>query len=321
MSKRTGPIVLLSAGFFFLLTLVPGSSVFASDQEELAVKRDEVRDSDFFYEAAWETDYRHALARSNHWKVLIFAYFTPSYESLAHCKAIEKDVLTGAEFAEFGKSFSLYCNIFSKVSKDPNQGMIFEKGGADWPYVAVLDGKGRVLAAHDGEYTLDRFKETAEKARKVAAEFDGLEKRAAKGDQQASRALLLARIELGHLPSTEARAGLARIADLGEKERDRLEVLVGNKEYSEVFGAYAKNWIDESKAVTRYQDLQKSGAALPTNQAALFWRFMAEKSMARGEKKVAELAIDLLSSLDIRDAEFKERMKRSVEQLRRGTGN
>ena len=102
-------------------------------------------------------------------------------------------MLSQPEFPSFADDVVLFCHVTSHVGSDPYQGLLQEKGGGGFPYLAFLDDKGEVIAAHDGPRTLEAFRSTAGTVR----EYRDLLEKAESGDAEAKTALFFCRIDLG----------------------------------------------------------------------------------------------------------------------------
>lgn len=229
--------------------------------------------------------------------------------------ALEKSVLLEKQFAEFGKSISLYCNIISKLDSDPHQGMILRKKGFSLPYIAILDAKGQLLTPHRGPNTVQGFQDSVRQAEKVAKELSDLEKRFADGDVEAGSTLLERRLDLRHFSADVAGKKLEKFKGLDSKRRAHLKALVGRAAYGELFAAHVGKTISTAKAIARYRKLIKSGAKPAPTEAATFWYLLAQDSLARKDLRSFETAIEHMKSLEVDDPQLTQHIESAIGQL------
>ncbi len=104
-------------------------------------------------------------------------------------------------FQKWAKGVVLFSHITSRVDGEKYPNLLSEKGGRGFPYLVFLDAEGNVLAKHEGPRTVDGFAATT----KSIGAFLELKEKAASGDEGAQFDYLLARIELGHLSSDDAK--------------------------------------------------------------------------------------------------------------------
>ena len=83
----------------------------------------------------------------------------------------------------------------SMVDDEPYPDLLQEKGGTGFPYLAVLDADGEVIAPHNGARTVEAFAKTVA----AAAKYQGLKKRFESGDQEAAADYLKVGLDLGTL--------------------------------------------------------------------------------------------------------------------------
>lgn len=315
MAFRMGKRGWLSGICGLLLGALVASVGNAESQEDLARKRDEKQDRDFFYRGAWEVDYPHALARARHWKKPLFAYFTRSDRPDPIGEEIEDRVFVSDEFVELSESLSLYCNLYSGVEGDPQQGLLFEKQGGAWPYIAILDAKGRVLAVHEGEVSVKGIRETLARAKKFSSRLKELETRSEKGDREASIELTRVGLERGHFSSRVARGRIEALGDLSDEESVELERLINRTELVEIFCAFTRGKIALGDAVEKVRGFlgKRSDSSLA---AMAFWDLLVERVIAKEDPVCGRKVVECLESLSWEAPALEKERDRLVEALR-----
>ena len=72
-------------------------------------------------------------------------------------------MLSAPDFAAQMTGAVLFLHVTSRVKSDPHQDLLREKGGRGFPYLAVLDPRGEVLA-HPASRSADVFARLVDKA-------------------------------------------------------------------------------------------------------------------------------------------------------------
>ncbi|MBI3270289.1 MAG: hypothetical protein HYZ53_14865 [Planctomycetes bacterium] len=167
----------------------------------------------------------------------------------------------------------LFCHITSQVPTDPYQNLLEEKGGNGFPFLAVLDAEGGVLAQHDGARSAAAFEATVTKAQATAKELDELRKKADGGDEAAKIDLLLRQCELGHVKPDQAKARLAELKNVPKEKQAKLDGFLANGEVMQV--AQSMDGKDPQKmleAGKKFAEMRKAGR-VPTDEQMfqVFW--------------------------------------------------
>ena len=98
------------------------------------------------------------------------------------------------EFKEWTKKVIPFAHITTRVPGDPDQGLLYEKGGRGFPTLAFLDADGHMVAKQRGR-SAEAFNATLEGA---VQDFFALQERAKK-DKDARLELLKKEVELGRI--------------------------------------------------------------------------------------------------------------------------
>ena len=208
------------------------------DEQILIAGRDKRLQSEFLKKAAWVTDYDAALARAAAGKKLVFAYFTRSFQYCPASVAFESGTLSDPKFPEFARHVVPLVHVTSWVPSDPHQDLHARKGGVGFPYVAFLDGAGRVVARPPAfDRSLAGLYTTLKTAQEQAARYEELARRATAGDGPARAELLLMELELGHLGLAEARERLLGVGQLTSEQSARAGDLMASLEVPELLAA------------------------------------------------------------------------------------
>jgi hypothetical protein len=221
-------------------------------------------------------------------------------------------VLSTREFAEFGKEVVLFLHVTSHVEGRPHPDLLHEKGGDAFPYFAVLDADGTVVARHQGAPSVAGFRAT------VAASTDYLELRdeAAAGDPDAKARLLIRRLEFGSLSHARAVAERAALTELTDEQAARIDRLLTSLEFVEI-----------RAALRRREDLPKAGAKLavmkdhgriPTGRDAVdFWLIISFYAEEQHDAALFREVIDALADNPLVRGRTKELLQRRLEKIER----
>lgn len=165
------------------------------------------------------------------------------------------------------------------------------KGGRGFPYVAVLDAEGNLLAKHYGQRTLEMFRETARRAQAKAQSLQDLKARAEQGDAAAKHAYLLAQLELGHLALEAARRRADELADLSPEQTRRLHGLLADLEVAEIGAAPA------AEAGRRCFEMKRAGR-IPIGDEAVqaFWFLILDYAESQKDAPAFEEGLTALKS-------------------------
>ena len=231
---------------------------------------------------------------------------------------LEKGELLEPRFAEFGERVSLFFHVTTGLNSDPDQDLLAAKGGSGWPFVAILDASGQVLAHHKGKHETPQYEQTLAVAKGMAASMAELGRRAKGGDVGAAGQLLELRIELGHVDAEAARFRLAQLDSLPKAERDRLETLITK---AEVGSIQIRATSDEKTQIAAGKDFARMVAAgrIPADEDAMFfWYFTA---MYAEQSAQAELYARALAGLRHHEkrlgAGLLDSMEKKLEILRK----
>lgn len=113
----------------------------------------------------------------------------------------------------------LLLHVTSLVESDPHQDLLQEKGGRGFPYLAVLDPEGNVLAKPSSR-EVDAFERLIGKA----AQYLELVKKADAGGESAAFDLFLSRLQLGIPTYKEAVAEKKKQRNLSDDQKELVEM-------------------------------------------------------------------------------------------------
>ncbi len=170
-----------------------------------------------------------------------------------------------------------------------------EKGGRGFPYLAILDAEGNLLAKHFGQRTLEMFRETGRRAQAKAQVLLDLKAKAGQGDAAAIHAYLLAQLELGHLKLEEARRRADELANLSQEQTKKLRGLLADLEVEEIAAVRDETSIVE--AGRKCFEMKRAGR-VPIGAEAVqaFWFMILEYAEDRKDAVAFEEGLDALRS-------------------------
>jgi hypothetical protein len=175
----------------------------------------------------------------------------------------------------------------------------------------MLDEEGKVIATHQGERTVDGFRETA----KSAAEFQEIKSRAEAGDAAAKVDYTIRRAALGQYKLEELKAAVAGLGKLSPEQEEALNGVLANLMVEEV-----KNTAEAE----RYLEMEKKGLIPTDDDAAIQFydtllRYAAfKKDVAIFERALPELEERLPSHP--RAQSYLEFRRKQLQNLKAGNG-
>jgi len=211
----------------------------------------------------------------------------------------------------------LFCHVTSHVEGDAYQGLLQEKGGRGFPYLAWMDAEGNVLAKQG-----DRSVEGFEKTLKTLQDFLALEAKAAKGDKEAGVDALIAGLELGRYDAGQAKERLGRLGEIPADKRQRIDSLLVNLEVDAVM-ADVRSQEQAIEAGKKFLAMEKDGR-VPTGRTALtFYSVILEVHADNKDAKAYEASLGVLRQLAEGErgaARLLKRYEQTLERLKQGDG-
>lgn len=200
-------------------------------QEQLQQKLDAKLASEFFTKAPWTTDYDAARAEAKKTGKLMFAYFTKSDVEYAGCRVLESGAFIDPRFADFGKSFVLYCHITSGIFSRKYESLFKEKLGMGYPTILYLNADGDVVFRHQSIRTIEGFEASA----KEAMEFASLQKKAGEGDADARLAFIIKQYDANLIRPEELTLRIKEFSNLSPESQKHLDELKFELELSDLY--------------------------------------------------------------------------------------
>lgn len=198
----------------------------------------------------------------------------------------------------------LLAHITSRVAGRAHDDLLSRKGGRGWPYFAVLDAEGGVLARHDGGRGFETIADRA-------AEFLALRERA-KADRDARVELTFQNIELGNLALADARFP----ETLTDDEQRRLDRLRADDAIERAAAAWRQDQDDAALGVT-YLRLFELGQTPSTDlHFRGFWTRAMEAAIQEQRIDLLEKAVEHLKTLPDVDwlEDYETRLKKIREE-------
>jgi hypothetical protein len=268
-SAAARPIVAALAALAVLAALVP---LAAQTQKELIRLRAAMLESRFLEAGGWVTDLDAAKARAAKSGKLILAYFTRSSSIPPPCAELQQGVLASPEFAALGDEVVLFCHVTSGVEGDKDQDLLARLGGRAFPFFIGLDEAGRPIARFAYPQTL------AGLTRFVAGdlkEYAELRAKAGKGDKPAMAALLMHRIEFGHLQPAELQKVLQSADYLTKAQRAVIERGLIRLEIREILARIDGDDPDSVVRAAERMLVMKEAGRIPTGREGhMFWQII-----------------------------------------------
>ena len=219
---------------FFVLAALAALLPAQDDQKELAQLRQKKLQAEFLTKAPWLLDFDKAQAAAKQDGKPIFGYFTRSYAPCPFCTAVEMGELVSQGFVDFAKGVVLFCHVTSEVAGEKYPDLLVQRGGRAFPYFAVMDAQGNLLAGHQGSPTVEGFTRTLAEARDTEAHLKELTAQAGKGDAAAAVMLFEQQLQLNHLTAAAAKTRLAALKGVEAERKAKFTAQVAKVEVSEL---------------------------------------------------------------------------------------
>lgn len=164
-----------------------------------------------------------------------------------------------------------------------------------------------MIANHSGARTAEAFEATLGKAH----EFQGLQAKAAGGDEEAIADLFQMQVKMGHFKPDEARKKMEAVKTLTPEVKAELEQLIVNQEVQAAF-SIAKSPADLPKVGKELAKMSKAGkVTTDPNLVANYWFAIAKHAEAEKDPQLMEEAIEKLKGETGRNP----RLRTSITQL------
>lgn len=185
---------------------------------------------------------------------------------------MENGLFSSSEFAEWSKSYVIYCHISTRIEGRKDEGLFREKGFTGFPTLAFLDTNGALTAKHAGSRVIPELNKTAKKS----TTYMTLRSKANAGDKAAKQHLFVADLELGRY---DFASGSLKLAVLRKQMSDSLQnkaaQLLIDTQYKELRSRLSKELLaglDRQEYTRRYQamnvDFYQAGQ-LPSGSTAM----------------------------------------------------
>ena len=144
----------------------------------------------------------------------------------------------------------LFCHLTTQIDGAPFDELLSEKCGSGWPYFAVLDADGTLLAKHRREvpYNVAGWAKTVEEG----LELRSKRRKGENYDKAAAYDWLVAQLEFGSLKLDEAKKKVTALGKLTPEKQTALDPLIANLEVAaiekEQAMALGKKFIELKKA-------------------------------------------------------------------------
>ena len=221
-------------------------------------------------------------------------------------------MLSTKEFAELGKEVVLFLHVTSHVEGQPHPDLLREKGGDAFPYFAVLDDQGEVVARHQGAPSVAGFRATLA----ASADYVRLREKAAAGDLDAKARLLIRRLEFGNLSFARAVAERAALTELTDDQAARIDRLFTSLEFAEIRASLRRRE-DLPKAGAKLA-IMKDGGRIPSGRDAIdFWMIISFYAEEQKDAALFREVVDALGGNPLIRGRTEARLRQRLEKLER----
>lgn len=183
----------------------------------------------------------------------------------------------------------LFVHITSRTEGEPHPNLLSEKGGRGFPYLAFLDARGNLLAAHSGERTVENFRVTLAEAQEFEA-FLARTDRTAEEEHQ----LFVKETTLLRVTPEEAQARLAGMSGLTEEQATLARQAVADLEIRHVlmtltWRSTPEDWVEVGSRLWAMHGEGKT--ASDARQRQYVWGFVLQYGEARKDVAAMEAAL------------------------------
>ncbi len=197
-------------------------------------------------------------------------------------------MLSTKAFQRFGHQVVLFCNVTTRLAKDPDQGLLRRKGGRGFPYMVFMDARGEVIYQQQTR-TFAAMQQSLRSVKILAA----LDKPKLLKDNSVAVRVLLAKAALEMLSRRELEAR-AKTLQFSKKQRRELDGLLADLEVGDLYMELVA--AGQRQAVpARFHVLKRQGRIPTGRRALLFWSQLARHAEAQ---KDAALMRDCLQGLE-----------------------
>ena len=233
--------------------------------------------------------------------------------------AAQQAALITDEFVEFSKEVVPFLHVTTRIEGRENEDLLQRKGGSGFPYFAVLDPQGGLIAQHQGARTVEGFRETIGKGR----EFMDLAAKAASGDEQAIIGFAIREAQLGRIDYAEVQQRTAGLTLTPEQQAQLKSVMAQSvvSEHYEKLAATRGGDAEMAAASAAFLDLLRDDAVPQpgTMQANIFTQVLAWTTQKSEDADEVALALGHLEKAlagNTRAEGFLNQARQRLEDLR-----
>lgn len=207
----------------------------------------------------------------------------------------------------------LLFHVTTHIEGRPHEDILSKKGGGGFPYVAILDGDGDVLAPHGYEagFSPDTFRAALATARGNGE----LKAKGAAGDAAAKKAFFLLQLGFKTVSREDAAKALTTM-DLSAEEKQKIEAFLVSSEVSEILSGVKRNDPAVIQEVgKRFAEMLAAGRVPGELQlVGSFFFCIAEYAKAQKDVPLYEKALEALKA----KVGSEPRAKRMIDNLTQG---
>ena len=208
------------------------------------------------------------------------------------------------------------------MESDPYQKLLNQKGGSGFPYLAILNANGDVMAKVDG---INRHVEGFAASLESAKEFEALLKKAETGDLATKFKALMKQIDFRHFSAEEAGKRAAALEGLGTDQERELTSTITRMKVAETVATITRDAKTGIAAGKKFADMWSKGQVITdTSQREwiYFYYFIINYAESRKDAALFEKALEVVKEGDTgRYKRFITGMEKKLEALKSAGGN
>lgn len=209
---------------------------------------------------------------------------------------MEGGPLLTEEFKEFSKKVVPFLHITTHIQGRKNDGLLSDKGGDGFPYVAFLDAAGEVAGKHQDARDASGFTRTLEKTlRYVAAK-----QKAAAGDKTAAIDEAILSCELGHIELVDLEEKLQGV-ELNPEQQKMFDGIKADQTVAELVDDIRTMKGNDASYAMAYEECKKlkAGGVVPSGflPRIYYWDILKTGAMKNKDAAILEQAIIELTVL------------------------
>lgn len=203
----------------------------------------------------------------------------------------------------------LFCHITTKIPGHKYDGLLSEKGGGGFPYLAFLNAEGDVVAKHQGPRSIEGFQQTAKDAKLYVELKKKMDE--GKADLATKVDFLVVSAKLGNVSLADAQKQAKDLAGLSPDQQKKVDEALANLEIADILKT-VRSKDAQAEAGRKFFEMKKEGR-VATFDGTIWGYWVCILTHAEAQKDAATYE----EGLNALKAKFKDSAayKKALEQF------